>query len=235
MTSDRPIAAAARGIEVYPSGGEMQDVPLGTLVFRSGLMAQAEIEDALREAVHAGRRLGAVLVERGLDEVHLSRLLAAQNAQSFVDLGVAGLDTAVARLLPASVARIYCAVPFARGGAGVSVAVPDPDEAGLRERLSEALRSEVRLFAAARSQIKAAIENVSEGVEPSERRSRYEVVATLENGATVVIDRMSLRVAAETLAEQVSEQALAGEPVRTRDGVVDGVQVESIEILECDT
>jgi hypothetical protein len=235
MTSDRPIAAAARGIEVYPRGGEMHDVPLGTLVFRSGLMAEAEIEDALREAVHAGRRLGEVLVERGLDEVQLARLLAAQNAQAFVDLDIAGIDADVARLLPAPVARIYCAVPFAREAAEVLVAVPDPGETGLRERFSEALHCDARLFAAARSQIKAAIENASAAPEIAERRSRYEVVATLENGSTVVVDRMSLRTAAETLAEQVSEQALAGEPIRMRDGVVDGGQVQSIEILESET
>jgi Type II secretion system (T2SS), protein E, N-terminal domain len=236
MTSDRPIAAAARGIEVYPRGGEMHDVPLGTLVFRSGLMAQAEIEDALREAVHAGRRLGEVLVERGLHEVELARLLAAQNAQPFVDLDTVEVDPDTPGLLAPTVARIYCAFPFGREGGRLLVAVPDPDEAGLQDRLSQAMHSDARLFAASRTQIKRAIDGImgERADEAPARRNRYEVVATLENGVGVVIDRMSLRSAAEALAERVSDDALAGVPIQTRDGVIEAAQIASIEIMESD-
>ena len=66
-----------------PVPGEMCAVPLGTLIYRAGLLPSERIEDALREGMRSGRRLGEILVERGwLEERDLDRLLAGQNAET---------------------------------------------------------------------------------------------------------------------------------------------------------
>src|SRR5712691_213650 len=119
MTIDQPfqataVATGSGSIEENPSGGPRHNVPLGTLVHRAGLMELDEIEGALHEAVQSGRRLREVLVDRGLGERELARLLAAQHAQPFVDLTMYPVDFGAARLLPTSVARTYCALPISQ-------------------------------------------------------------------------------------------------------------------------
>jgi Type II secretion system (T2SS), protein E, N-terminal domain len=232
MTIDQPVYAASRAVEEHPRGGPMHNVPLGTLVLRAGLLPQGEIEDGLREAVHGGRRLGEVLVERGLAEGDLARLLAAQNARPFVDLLSFPVDYDVTRLLPPSVAQIYCALPFADDDGTVLVAVPDPEDDGQRERLQQALGRPVRLVGASRSDIKAAIGGGSTPSAAQRAPQMYEVVVTLRDGRVVVIDRLTVRANAEALAERVADEAVDATTIRTRDGVVEGAEVASVEVLQ---
>src|SRR2546430_8726079 len=148
-------------IEENPHGGPRHNVPLGTLVLRAGLLPLEAIEQSLREAIKTGRRLGQVLAERGLEERDLVRLLAAQNAQPFVDLTTFPIDFEAVRLLSQAVARTYCAIPIARDETRVTVAVPDADDARQSDRLRDALKYPVRLVTASRTDIKDAIERVS--------------------------------------------------------------------------
>src|SRR5947199_19624 len=55
-----PAAAGAPAIPPY-STAEMRSYPLGTLVYRAGLMSLDEVNRALAEAAASGRRLGEVL------------------------------------------------------------------------------------------------------------------------------------------------------------------------------
>src|SRR4051812_13688723 len=142
------------------SSAEMRSYPLGTLVYRSGLMPLETVNRALAEAAESGRRLGEVLLDYGLPERDLTRLLAAQHGQEFVDLTEYPIDHEVVRLLPRSVAEMYCALPPSREGECTLVAAPDADNASHLTRLREALHGPIRLVTAARSDIKDAIERV---------------------------------------------------------------------------
>jgi hypothetical protein len=54
-------------------------MPLGTIVVQSGLVQREDVEDAILESVATGRRLGQVLVSRGLlTQEYLLRLLDLQ-------------------------------------------------------------------------------------------------------------------------------------------------------------
>ena len=142
------------------STAEMRSYPLGTLVYRSGLLPLETVNRALAEAAESGRRLGEVLLEHGLAERDLTRLLAAQHGQEFVDLTEYPIDPEVAHLLPRSVAEMYCALPLCREGDCIIVAVPDADNASHLTRLQDALHGPIRQVTAARSDIKDAIERV---------------------------------------------------------------------------
>src|SRR5919201_2042512 len=168
-TSQAGPAAAA----IPPfSTAEMRSYPLGTLVYRAGLMPLEEVNRALAEAADSGRRLGEVLLEYGLPERDLARLLAAQHGQEFVDLGAYPIDHEVAHLLPRPVAEMYCAIPLKVEGECTIVAVPDADNASHLTRLREALHGPIRLVTAARSDIKDAIERVHMPRGPSPSRAR---------------------------------------------------------------
>src|SRR4029079_3986204 len=123
-TSQAPAAPT-----VPYSTAEMRSYPLGTLVYRSGLMPLETVNRALAEAADSGRRLGEVLLQYGLPERELTRLLAAQHGQEFVALTEVPIDPAVAHELPRPAAEMYCALPLARDNDCTIVAVPDADNA----------------------------------------------------------------------------------------------------------
>ena len=229
-------AHAPAAIEENPEGGPSHNVPLGTLVLRAGLLPLEAIEESLREAIKSGRRLGEVLVERGLGERDLARLLAAQYAQPFVDIAEFPIDADVARLLSRDVARTYCALPIFRDEGAITVAVPYSADSKQRERLRIALKSPVRLVTAARGDIQAAIDRVSTPEpEPVVRRkveSTYEVFVRLVNGKTVAVDRLPSIEDAQAVAERIAAEARVGATIEMREGTVDGSDVVSIEIFE---
>jgi hypothetical protein len=228
----------------------MRSYPLGTLVYRSGLMPLETVNQALAEAAETGRRLGEVLLEHGLAERDLTRLLAAQHGQEFVDLTEYPIDPEVAHLLPRSVAEMYCALPLAREGDCTLVAVPDADNASHLTRLQEALHGPIRQVTAARSDIKDAIERVH--IEPqgmitqmalAQARASavsepepvpttiYRVEVTLANGATLLVEEATDFEYAKQIGMRVIDEAEAGGSVAIGDATIDGRQVVSVDVL----
>jgi len=230
--STTPVAAAPA---MTPA--QMRAYPLGTLVLRAGLMPLEVIDLALGEAVESGRRLGEVLVEYGLPERDLARLLAAQHGQQFIDLVTYPIDPSVSRTLPHSVADMYCALPVGRDGQCIVVAVPDADNSVHLTRLREALQRPVRLVSAARSDIKEAIERVysmpPEAAAPPAPAApaRYRIVVTLESGASLFVAEAPDIETAKALGLRVYEEAQAGGTVAVGEATIDGRKIVAVDVL----
>jgi type IV pilus assembly protein PilB len=226
----------------------MRSYPLGTLVYRSGLLPLETVNQALAEAAESGRRLGEVLLEHGLPERDLTRLLAAQHGQEFVDLTEYPIDPEVAHMLPQSVAEMYCALPLRREGDCTIVAVPDADNASHLTRLQDALHGPIRQVTAARSDIKDAIARVH--IEPQgmitqmalaearaavvaepEPQTIYRVEVTLESGATLLVTEVTDFEYAKQVGMRVIDEAEAGGTVAIGDATIDGRQVVSVDVL----
>jgi Type II secretion system (T2SS), protein E, N-terminal domain len=247
MFETTSAAPAAPAIPPY-STAEMRSYPLGTLVVRAGLMPLEAVNRALAEAADSGRRLGEVLLEYGLPERELTRLLAAQQGQEFVDLDAYPIDHEVAFLLPRPTAEMYCALPLKRDGECTVVAVPDADNASHLTRLREALHGPIRLVTAARSDIKDAIQRVHEPKgtitqmalaeargEPLPTQATpgpvYRVEVTLESGATLLVAEASDFEEAKAIGMRVIDEAEAGGTVAVGDATIDGRQVVSVDVL----
>jgi Type II secretion system (T2SS), protein E, N-terminal domain len=248
MFDTSQAAPAAPAVPPY-SSAEMRSYPLGTLVYRAGLMPLETVNRALAEAADSGRRLGEVLVEYGLPERELTRLLAAQHGQEFVDLVEYPIDTEIAHLLPRTVAEMYCAIPLRREGDCTIVAVPDADNSSHLTRLREALHGPIRLVTAARADIKDAIERIHEprgpimamamaearaAVQPEptpEPVNVYRVEVTLANGATLLVAEASDFEYAKAIGMRVIDEAEAGGTVAVGDATIDGRQVVSVDVL----
>jgi hypothetical protein len=232
---DSTLGATSAAQPMTP--GQMRNYPLGTLVLRAGLMPLEVIDLALAEAIDSGRRLGEVLVDYGLQERDLTRLLAAQHGQEFVDLATFPIDPAVSRLLPHSVAEMYCALPVARDGECTVVAVPDADHAVHLTRLREALNRPVRLVSAARSDIKDAITRVYTQPPPAAHvyaapeAGGFRVVVTLESGATFLVAEAPDAESAKEIGMRVYGEAEAGGTIAVGDATIDGRQIVSIDVL----
>jgi Type II secretion system (T2SS), protein E, N-terminal domain len=143
---------------------DMRDVPLGTLVFRAGLLPEERLEEALQEGMKTGRRLGEILLERGwVSENDLGQLLAAQKGLPFVELDPAGIDPSAPPLLHPEKARLHGALPIGFQDGVPVVAVADPSNDLVVENVRRALACEPRLVVAGRDALGRAIEQVYGG------------------------------------------------------------------------
>jgi hypothetical protein len=128
----------------------MVDVPLGTLIFRAGLLAEEQLEDALQEGMRTGKRLGEVLLERGwLHERDLGRLLAGQKGLPFVEVSASECDPAALQTIPEEKARLQVTLPLRYEDGQLVVAVADPTNELVLENLRRTIGAEPRLVVAA--------------------------------------------------------------------------------------
>jgi Type II secretion system (T2SS), protein E, N-terminal domain len=143
---------------------ERPDAPLGTLIFRAGLLPAETIENALEEGVKTGRRLGEILVERNLiKEEDLTRLLAGQKGLPFVSLRERSIEPDAARLLSEDQARLFTALPIGFEEGVPVVAVADPTNDVLNRNIREALGQETRFIVVARSELNDVIGEIFSG------------------------------------------------------------------------
>src|SRR4051794_30397799 len=127
---------------------DMLDMPLGTLIFRAGLIAPQQLEDALAEGLRTGKRLGEVLLSRGwLTELDLGRLLAGQKGLPFLDISTVAIDPNVSRRVPIDECLRLMALPLLEEFGVPIVALADPNEDTM-ETMRRLLGTHVRFVVA---------------------------------------------------------------------------------------
>jgi Type II secretion system (T2SS), protein E, N-terminal domain len=143
---------------------ERPDAPLGTLVFRAGLLSKEKLESALVEGRRTGKRLGEVLLAKGwIDEKDLARLLAGQKSLPFVSLRGRGFDPEAARLISEEVSRDHHAVAVEDTGVRVVVAVADPTDDDAMKLVQRELGRDVELVVSTPSEIREILDEVFSG------------------------------------------------------------------------
>ena len=192
---------AAHAAQSRFSDDARADAPLGTLLFRAGLVPDEELRDALEYAKDHSRRLGEVLHERGLvSEFDLSRILASQKGLEFVDVRETRPDPAAVSLLPEEGALEWGALVLAVEDDRPVVAVTDPGNRYVFGRVTEALGRKPRFVGAVPSDLARAIV------------SAYERLRTLEIEVAPVAEDV-LRAPAGTATAQVVILMTNGERV----------------------
>jgi Type II secretion system (T2SS), protein E, N-terminal domain len=218
LTGAEPAAEAQAVAPAVKSPEEIANlgVPLGTLIFRAGLLTEEQLEDALQEGVRTGKRLGEVLVESGLlGERDLGRLLADQKGLRFVELGSMSPDRAAIALLTAEKAHMFAALPIGFEDGIPLVAVADPSNELVTENLRRALGQDPRLVVASRSDLHAAIDRLH----GTEAEAQVETAPVAEPAAPAEPAAAPQPPAVEPVAlepvalEPVAVEPLVGEPV----------------------
>jgi Type II secretion system (T2SS), protein E, N-terminal domain len=116
---------------------------LGDLLLAKGMITDSQLEEALAESFAAGDLLGRVLLRhQWIFEDELARTLAEQLGIPYVNLRHAGLDNAVARLVPFEFGMRFAAVPVCFRGDRVRVAFADPSD----EPAQQAMKARVGAF-----------------------------------------------------------------------------------------
>lgn len=123
----------------------MRVTQLGTILTREGLITQEQLDQALREQLRTGMKLGEVLLHMGLVvDTGIARALAEQIGMPFVDLESTPPHSAVLRRLASSVARRWKAVPARYDERGrLIIAVSNPYDIELDNALRTAAKCEV--------------------------------------------------------------------------------------------
>jgi len=155
----------------------MRDVPLGTLIFRAGLLGEEQLEDALQEGMRTGKRLGEVLLERGwLDERNLGRMLAGQKGLPFVDVAVSDVEPDALKALGHDDARRQVALPLFYEDGELVIAVGDPSNEVVLEGLRREIEAEFQLVVAPHGQLLQVIEEAYTAPEPEPATPQFEGV-----------------------------------------------------------
>jgi type IV pilus assembly protein PilB len=102
---------------------------LGQLMLERGLVTEEQLAQALEAQRASGGRLGETLVEQGvISSVELAAVLADHLGVPFVDLRAGSPDLVLAALIPENVARRYNALPVARWGDQLVIAMANPSD-----------------------------------------------------------------------------------------------------------
>jgi type IV pilus assembly protein PilB len=154
-----PLEAGARPREsMVPDDQEgwprHSGTPLGELLVGRGVVSEEQLRAALTTQTGSGKRLGNILVELGLlSERGLVEVLAEQLQLEIVEVGRMELDPEIVHLLSEETARALLAVPIAREGERIDVAVADPLREDLQDELIRTLGLPVRLLFATKTDV----------------------------------------------------------------------------------
>ncbi|HET9948936.1 MAG TPA: type IV-A pilus assembly ATPase PilB [Longimicrobiales bacterium] len=106
-----------------------QEIRLGDLFVREGLITEQQLQEALAEAKTSGYRIGYALVHLGfVAEEELTRMLAKQYRVPAVDLDKITIDPKIIKLIPANVAQKHLVLPLRRVGRMLTVAMTNPTD-----------------------------------------------------------------------------------------------------------
>jgi type IV pilus assembly protein PilB len=106
-----------------------QEIRLGDLFVREGLITDKQLQEALAEAKTSGSRIGYALVKLGfVAEEELTRMLARQYRVPAVDLDKVTVDEKILKLIPAEVSNKHLVLPLRRVGRMLTVAMTNPTD-----------------------------------------------------------------------------------------------------------
>jgi hypothetical protein len=126
----------------HPTGQPTQRMRLGEALVESGVLTQEQLDELLAHQAAtpsvSRMRLGALVVARELaTEEDIARGLSRILTLEYVDLPARRPDITAARLLPQMSAEAMLAIPIAAGDTWLQVAVADPTDARLLDRVRD--------------------------------------------------------------------------------------------------
>jgi len=145
-----------------PEPGRPSLPPLGELLIEEGLVTQSDIERALiLQQRLEGRRLGEVLLEMGLvGEQALTTVLARKFQLPFVDLGEFPPTQEALQLVAPVTMRELGFLPLQLGRSAVTVAITDPMDSEMLERLRFLMHTEIREVLVVPSQLQRFLDDL---------------------------------------------------------------------------
>ncbi len=135
--------------------------PLGQLLLDRNLITKEDLDRALHAQSSTGERLGRILVSMGIiNRLALADVLAEQYHITTVNLRTTELNPEIVRLLDDNLARSWQCLPVRWVGNRLLVAVVDPSQDQLKEKLHERLKVPLIFAATSEFDIDWALDHV---------------------------------------------------------------------------
>lgn len=175
---------------------DTRDDVLGRLLVDSGAVTAAALDSAREERRRSGRRLGAILLRKGLvDEIQVAKALATQMGLAYIAPPFAPDPAALKKVQP-GLARSKGVLPLALKGRKLTVAIGDPLETDVIDDLRFQSGCHVEAVVAPPSAVARAVRDVYGGELPE------------------LLDRLgAMQVPAGRSALQVLEQEAKAAPI----------------------
>ncbi len=134
---------------------------LGDLLVSSGVITEAQLEQALAMPKESGQRLGDVLIQSGLiTEAQLINALRVQLGVDFVDLTAVSIPVELAQYVPRNLAKKFCVVPVKLMQDRLFLAMSDPLDFVAQDEVKTASRKRIVPMIATRKAAEQAIERL---------------------------------------------------------------------------
>jgi hypothetical protein len=140
-----------------------------------GLITREELSRALERQAKSGERLGEALVAMGAaSSGDVTRVLAEQLRFPFIDLTARDFDPSFAGLISGSMARRFEALPVARWGDKIVIAMAHPNEPGALDELAAIIGAPLVAAMADPIELRVKLEQIyrSEAVAPPKARGK---------------------------------------------------------------
>lgn len=169
----------------------MQRLRLGELLVQAKILTNEQLEESLAMQRAQGRKLGQVLIDRGLvNETQLTQALGQQLSVPWVSLYHIDFSRQLLNLVPREIADLYCLVPIfvrrvRKQGETLYVAMDDPTHEAALEAVRQSSSLPVRPMIAAPSDIRSAIRAYYGGDE-ADIAAVSSTMTPLSNGPTTI-------------------------------------------------
>ena len=132
---------------------------LGDLLVASGIITEAQLEQALAMPREDGQRLGDVLIQHGfITEAQLIDALRVQLGVDFIDLTAVSIPVELARYVPRNIAKKYGVVPVKLVQDRLYLAMHDPLDFVAQDEVKTASRKRIIPMIATRKAVEQAID-----------------------------------------------------------------------------
>lgn len=115
---------------------ERRRLRIGDILIERGIITEAQLNLALEEQRHSGKRLGSVLVDLGMvRESEFLQTIADKLGLEFIDVSRIRVDNNLAEKVPEQLARRYRAVPLKIQNNALLIGLADPTDLPARDDL----------------------------------------------------------------------------------------------------
>lgn len=136
-------------------------IRLGDMLVETGVITQAQLEEALDKQKSSGMKLGRVLVDNGyVDEEEFLRVLSEQLKVPFVDLPQYPINPSVVKSIPEIHARRFRVIALSLAGDSVVVGMADPTNIFAYDELTRILKKNLIVSIVRESDLLQTLDNV---------------------------------------------------------------------------
>ncbi len=153
---------------------------LGEILYKAGAVQKQPLVDAIRSAKKNKRRLGEVLIERGLlGENLLAKALARQFGLKYVNLDKTAIDEESVRLVDPSLLKKYNILPLGMNNGRLKLAISDPMNLEAMDAVRFRLNTELECYVSSPSKIRSYIEESADAAKrQDDDRLKHSIDAT---------------------------------------------------------